>query len=84
MLLRLADEEGEAHIAPEMTRTTILLFTAVVAVALASCESVPERKAGGGAFDESYLAPRLDSNNPDLGDEESPRAESYEQWRAQG
>lgn len=81
-LLRLADQGREAHIAPEMMRTSLLLFTAVLALVLASCQSVPERTAGGGAFDESYLAPRLDSNNPDLGDEDSPAAASYHQWRA--
>jgi hypothetical protein len=83
LLLRLADRVGEAHIPREMTRTSLLLFTAVLAVALASCQSVPERTAGGGAFDDTFLGPRLDSNNPDLGDEETPAPGSYEQWRDQ-
>ena len=83
LLLRLADRVGEAHIPREMTRTSLLLFTAVLAVALASCQSVPPRTAGGGAFDDTFLGPRLDSNNPDLGDEDTPAPGSYEQWRDQ-
>jgi len=66
-----------------MMRTSLLLITAGLAVALASCQSVPERTAGGGAFDDTYLGPRLDSNNPELGDEDSPSPASYEQWREQ-
>ena len=67
-----------------MTPTSLLLFLpAVLMLLLASCQSVPERTAGGGAFDESYMAQRLDSNNPDLGDEDSPAAASYHQWREQ-
>jgi hypothetical protein len=66
-----------------MMSTSLLLFPAVLTLVLASCQSVPERTAGGGAFDESYLAQRLDSNNPDLGDDDSPSAASYHQWREQ-
>ena len=45
-----------------------------------SCETVPERQAGGASFDDSYLAPKLDSNNPDL-ERDDLGAASYEQWR---
>ncbi|MGC6427324.1 MAG: hypothetical protein ACON5H_10065 [Akkermansiaceae bacterium] len=47
-----------------------------------SCESTDSRKAGGGAFDDSYLGPRLDANAP-LDDPSAPASDSYEQWRDQ-
>ena len=50
-----------------------------------SCETVPDRKAGGGAFDDSYLSRRLDSNNPDLTGNKTKEGKtavpSYSQWR---
>jgi len=83
LLLRLADGGRRAHIAREMMRTSLSLFAALLVVTLASCQSVPDRKAGGGAFDDSYLAQRLDSNHPTLRNDDAPSAESYEQWREQ-
>lgn len=71
------------HIPREMTRTSLLLSTALLTVTLASCQSVPERTAGGGAFDDTYLGPQLDSNNPELENNDSPAPGSYEQWREQ-
>jgi hypothetical protein len=54
-------------------------------LAVSSCESVDERHAGGGAFDDSYLGKRLDSNNPNLEDNQDEkgktRVKSYSQWR---
>ena len=55
----------------------------MAALALNSCETVPERTAGGGAYDDSYLAKQLDSNNPKVDVKDAPSAESYEQWREQ-
>lgn len=49
---------------------------------LVSCESTNSRKAGGGAFDDSYLGPKLDANSA-IDDPASPESESYEQWRNQ-
>lgn len=47
-----------------------------------SCESTTSRRAGGGAFDESEMARKLDANSH-LDDPEIPGAKSYEQWRNQ-
>jgi len=47
-----------------------------------SCESTASRRAGGGAFDESEMARKLDANSH-LDDPEAPGAKSYEQWRNQ-
>lgn len=47
-------------------RATLTLIGAGLLMAVTSCETTtPDRKGGGGAFDESYLAQRLDSNHPD-------------------
>lgn len=65
-----------------MMRTPLLLICAALALVLTSCQTVDDRAAGGGAYDDSDLARRLDSNNPDLGDDpDAAAAESYEQWR---
>jgi hypothetical protein len=45
-----------------------------------SCESTNSRKAGGGAFDDSFLGPKLDANSA-LEDPYSPGSSSFEQWR---
>jgi hypothetical protein len=54
-------------------------------LAMSSCETVDHRHAGGGAFDDSYLGQRLDSNNPNLEDNQNERGKtmppSYGQWR---
>ena len=49
---------------------------------LASCESTDSRKAGGGAFDDSHLGPKLDANAA-VDDSSSPSSGSFEQWRNQ-
>ncbi len=67
-----------------MTRIPLLLFTAAMAAfAFSSCETVPDRTAGGGAYDDSELARKLDSNNPAIDLKDAPSAASYEQWREQ-
>jgi hypothetical protein len=52
---------------------------------MCSCETVDDRKAGGGAFEDSYLGKRLDSNNPSLEDNPNEKGKtavpSYQQWR---
>jgi len=83
-MLWLAESRCEPHIPAEMTRTPLLLFTAATAAfAFASCETVPDRKAGGGAYDDSQLARKLDSNAAVLDARDAPAAVSYEQWREQ-
>lgn len=61
------------------------LLGAGLGLALCSCETVHHRQAGGGAFDDSYLGQRLDSNNPSLeenqDEEGKPIPPSYSQWR---
>ena len=47
-------------------RAHYLLLSAGLGLALSSCETVNDRQAGGGAFDDSYLGRQLDSNNPNL------------------
>lgn len=67
-----------------MTRTPLLICCASLGLLLNACQTVDDRMAGGGAFDESRMARALDSNKADLGDEKDhPRAESFEQWREQ-
>ncbi|NNC90279.1 MAG: hypothetical protein HKN82_17620 [Akkermansiaceae bacterium] len=56
------------------------LIVAATGLLFVSCQTVPDRRAGGASFDDSYLAPKLDSNNPDLEADELA-ARSYEQWR---
>ena len=65
-----------------------LLTIAALAIPLFSCETVPPRKAGGAAFDESYIGQRLDSNQADLegnldysGRKTAPP--SFDQWRGE-
>ncbi|MDA0767177.1 MAG: hypothetical protein O3A87_06900 [Verrucomicrobia bacterium] len=67
-----------------MIRTPLLYACAFLGLLLSACQTVDSRAAGGGAYDDSHLARRLDSNNPDVGDaKDHPRAETYEQWREQ-
>lgn len=49
---------------------------------LSSCESTNSHRAGGGAFDDSHLGPKLDAN-AHLDDPETPGARSFEEWREQ-
>ena len=60
---------------------TLLGLTSALTL-FVSCESTNSRKAGGGAFDDSYLGPKLDANAA-LPDANDPSSESYEQWRNQ-
>lgn len=62
-----------------------LLIGAALGLVMCSCKSVDSRSAGGGAFDDSYLARGLDSNNPSLevnrDHKDKPAIPSYSQWR---
>ena len=83
-MLSLAVRLWHPHSPADMMRTPLMLSCAALGLSLSACQTVDDRSAGGGAFDDSHLARRLDSNNPDLGDDkDAPRAESYEQWREQ-
>jgi hypothetical protein len=66
-------------------RTFCIILAGFGVVLGTSCETTPDRAAGGGAFDDSYLSRRLDSNNPDLSgnlnEKGKPAVPSYEQWR---
>jgi len=66
-------------------RSICFLICAGLGLAFCSCESVNSRTAGGGAFDDSYLGRRLDSNNPNLEDNQDEKGKtaprSYNQWR---
>lgn len=67
-----------------MIRTPLLISCAALGLLLSACQVVDDHVAGGGAYDDSHLARKLDSNNPDVGDDsDQPRAKSYEQWRGQ-
>lgn len=61
------------------------LLGAVLGLAVSSCETIDDRSAGGGAFDDSYLGPRLNANNPSLEDNQDDKGktlpQSYSQWR---
>ena len=66
-------------------RKLCIIFGGLGMIFGTSCESVPDKTAGGGAFDDSYLSRRLDSNNPDLSGnrtaDDKPAVPSYDQWR---
>ncbi len=66
-------------------RSTCILVCAGLGLALCSCQTVDSHTAGGGAFDDSYLGQRLDSNNPNLEDNQDAKGKtappSYTQWR---
>jgi hypothetical protein len=83
--LSLARPRRAGHSARALKRAFCLLLCAGLGLAVSSCESVDERHAGGGAFDDSYLGKRLDSNNPNLEDNQDEkgktRVKSYSQWR---
>lgn len=68
-------------------RTILLLLGVGFGLALSSCETVHPRKAGGGAYDDSYLSKRLDSNNPNLEDHQNEKGKilppSYNRWRTE-
>lgn len=66
----------------KMLFSTLIGLSVFLLGALVSCESTNSRKAGGGAFDDSYLGPRLDANSA-IEDGSSPSSDSYEQWRNQ-
>ena len=66
-------------------RAICLFLGSVVTLTVLSCESTPNRQAGGNAFGDSYLSGRLDSGNPKLegtvdrdGNSQAP---SYGNWR---
>jgi hypothetical protein len=52
----------------------------IVTGILVSCESTNSRRAGGGAYDESELARKLDANSH-LDEPDIPGKRSYDQWR---
>ena len=83
--LSLAPVVAEGHSPPAVKLTSFLLLSAAAGLAMCSCETVDDRKAGGGAFEDSYLGKRLDSNNPSLEDNSNEKgktaAPSYQQWR---
>ena len=66
-------------------RSLFLTLGSVLTLAVLSCESTPDRTAGGAAFGDSYLSRNLDSGNPNLegnrDSEGNTRAPSYNQWR---
>lgn len=76
----LAAIPASRHIA-SMKFTTLLGLTSALTF-FVSCESTNSRKAGGGAFDDSFLGPKLDANAA-LADPNAPGSKSYEQWRDQ-
>lgn len=83
-MLWLAESRSETHIPVVMTRLPNLLFTtALAAFAFSSCETVSEHAAGGGAYDDSEMARRLDANIAVVDVRDAPAAASYEQWREQ-
>ncbi len=75
------------HSPGSLKRAIFLLMSAGFGLAMSSCETVDDRRAGGGAFDDSYLGRRLDSNNPSLEDNQNEKGKtavpSYGQWRQQ-
>tara|TARA_B100000519_G_scaffold195449_1_gene200513 strand:+ start:569 stop:835 length:267 start_codon:yes stop_codon:yes gene_type:complete len=83
--LSLAPFPAQGHSQPALKRAFFLLLSATCGVGLMSCETVEDRKAGGGAFDDSQLGRRLDSNNPNLEDNPDEKgktaAPSYQRWR---
>lgn len=65
-----------------MRHTFFTLLSFAFVSVLASCESTNSLRAGGGAFDDSELARKLDANSH-LHDPEIPGERSFEQWREQ-
>ena len=82
--LSLAVPDPAAHSSGAMRPLCTLLGSALT-LAVLSCESTPDRRAGGAAFDEGYLPRRMDSGTPNLernrDSEGNTRAPSYNQWR---
>ena len=74
-----------SHSRRALKRAFFLLLSATCGLGMISCETVDDRKAGGGAFDDSQLGRRLDSNNPNLEDNPNEKGKtavpSYQQWR---
>lgn len=70
---------------PDLMRSLCSLICAGLGLALCSCETIDSQTAGGGAFDDSYLSQRLDSNNPNLEENQNEKGKtappSYNQWR---
>jgi hypothetical protein len=66
-------------------RSICLFLGSVLTLAALSCESTPNRQAGGNAFGDSYISGRLDSGNPNpegtVDRDGNPQAPSYGQWR---
>lgn len=65
-----------------MKRAFFAVLSVIFVSALTSCVATNKHVAGGGAFDESELARKLDANSH-LDDPEIPGDRSYEQWREQ-
>ncbi|MGC6464218.1 MAG: hypothetical protein ACON38_20245 [Akkermansiaceae bacterium] len=63
-----------------MKRVLAACFCVAFASLLTSCESTDSRRAGGGAFDDSEMARKLDAN-AHLDDPDTPGKRSYDQWR---
>ena len=84
-LLSLAPPCDGSHSPCALKRALCLLFGAGLGLAMSSCETLEAPAVQGGAFDDSYLGKRLDSNNPNLEDNQNEKgktaAPSYSQWR---
>ena len=84
-LLSLAPTGAGGHSALAVKLAFFVLLSAGLGLVMCSCETVDDRKAGGGAFEDSYLGKRLDSNNPSLEDNPNEKGKtavpSYQQWR---
>ncbi len=83
--LSLAPEGGGPHSPCAVKLSCAVLLAVGCGLTLSACETVDDRRAGGGAFGNSYLGKRLDSNNPDLDDNPDERGKtappSYQRWR---
>ncbi len=83
--LSLAPTGARRHSAGAVKLAFYVLLSACSGLVMCSCETVDDRKAGGGAFEDSYLGKRLDSNNPRLEDNPNEKGKtavpSYQRWR---
>ncbi len=84
-LLSLAPTGARGHSPGAVKPAFFVLLSACSGLVMCSCETVDDRKAGGGAFEDSYLGKRLDSNNPRLEDNPNEKGKtavpSYQRWR---
>ena len=66
-------------------RSLCTFLGSVLTLAVLSCDTTPDRTAGGAAFGDSYLSRRMDSGTPNLernrDSEGNTRAPSYNHWR---